>query len=460
MTNLSIHSQCSFWGAKMDSVGSKSPKMKQMTLSLMQLSVTDGQICYRLPFDHNPERKKLYVISGFPILAWSSGMFWDEANAWFSYQAQGIPISSIKLATIQNNGYGLLSFMKFLEIHDLDWDYLPIVSAERAINRYRGHLIYMRDEGVLSPSTVSARMAVILRFYRWAQHHNILGGSQFEKITCKIIRVRDQFGRMARAPLSFSNLSIPNRKRTVDVVEGGLIPLEIADRDLLLDFAATNACTELYLMLKVAFFTGLRIDSICDLKLNSLEWAYPDNNNKLYWVNVGPNVKGAPVKTKFSVNGRVLISKDLLDELKTYSKSMRRLLREGKAHGSDKHLLFINKNGRTYCRIDGISSSSINGMISKLKKKALHNHLDISDFHMHRARATFGTSVVLAGLALVPKIHISTVISFARDLLLHKDEVATMTYIKFIQNREIKAAFADEYTRELIGSFAMGNYNE
>lgn len=433
---------------------SKKPKMGDMTLSLLQLAVgQDEELSFKLPFEHDIHRQRRYVIGGFPILYWSNGLPWYEANAWLVSQASSIPLGDLSLATLHSNGYALLGYMRFVEAEKLSWNHLPVISAERAINRYRGSLIADRETGILAPSTASSRMGVIIRLYRWAQSVGILGGVEFEKLKTNVIQIRNRLGMLGRMPVSFSNLSIPNKTRKADVVEGGLLPLTTSKRDELLAFANNHASAELLLILKIAFFTGLRIGSICDLKLNTLEWAYPDADENLFWLHVGPDVKGAPVRTKHSINGRVLISRPLLEELKTYSKSIRRLKRESRADEADKQLLFINKNGKTYGRHDGVRSSQVCGLVSALKVKAATNGFDISDFYIHRARATFGTSVMLAGLAKVPKVTVSSVICFVRDLMLHKHESVTMTYIKFIENQEIKSAFADEYTRMLIGTF-------
>jgi integrase len=100
-----------------------------------------------------------------------------------------------------------------------------------------------------------------------------------------------------------------------------------------------------------------------------------------------------------------------------------------------------------------MQSSQVCGLISKLKQKAAKAGLDISDFHIHRARATFGTNMMVAGLKLVPNIQVSSVIAFVRDIMLHKDEAVTMTYVRFVESRKVKSAFADGYTKMLIGTF-------
>ncbi|MNJ68405.1 hypothetical protein D3C77_646520 [compost metagenome] len=81
--------------------------------------------------------------------------------------------------------------------------------------------------------------------------------------------------------------------------------------------------------------------------------------------------------------------------------------------------------------------------------------LNFDDFHFHRARATFGVSIVQCGMECEPSIPLSDILSFARDCLLHKDVETTMKYVRFLQNSKIKAKYANEYTAAM-----MGRYNE
>lgn len=58
-------------------------------------------------------------------------------------------------------------------------------------------------------------------------------------------------------------------------MESGLPPVSAVDRDAILDFAKQNASSELYLMLALGFFTGMRLGTICDLRIDTLEQSIP-----------------------------------------------------------------------------------------------------------------------------------------------------------------------------------------
>lgn len=275
-----------------------------ITLTLFHITVAPGTASYALPFSHDLTRQRNYIVQGFPILRWSTGELWDEANIWLGALAQSIPTQDIRIKSIRFLAYALITFMRFVESEGRPWNYLPVIPADRTINRYRKHLIDARKSGELAASTVSAKMSIVLRLFRWAQKNEIISSVAFEVTSVKVVKVPDRHGRELAVSISFSNLAIPNRKASADRVEGGLMPVSISYRDELIDFARDHLSYELYLMLRVAFETGLRIESICDLKVNTINWGTPDYfDARLSWLQVGPNIDGAPVATKYGVQG-------------------------------------------------------------------------------------------------------------------------------------------------------------
>ncbi|WP_238933206.1 hypothetical protein, partial [Pseudomonas lundensis] len=81
---------------KLREVEVSTPKMGKMTLSLMRLTVEQGEVLFDLPFEHDVHRRHRYVIKEFPVLRWSNGMPWHEANAWFVSQAPNIPLGMLR----------------------------------------------------------------------------------------------------------------------------------------------------------------------------------------------------------------------------------------------------------------------------------------------------------------------------------------------------------------------------
>ncbi len=238
-----------------------------------------------------------------------------------------------------------------------------------------------------------------------------------------------------------TDLSIPNRKRPGQTLEDGLLPVSETDRDAILDFAAENATPELYLMLALGFFTGMRLGSICDLKIQSLERAAPDPSAEgLLRLAVGPGA-APPVHTKFGVTGQVWIPEALRDELLEYAKGWRRMEREAKASPENRDLLFLTRFGNAYGRRGTDQSSAVNVEMSEFRKRGVKAELQVlRKFRFHQSRCTFGTE--LARLALSACADVAIVIATVSDALLHgpNSEATTFKYIRFVQALPIETS--------------------
>ncbi|ERW50966.1 hypothetical protein Q030_01476 [Pseudomonas aeruginosa BWHPSA017] len=226
-------------------------------------------------------------IEGLPQIFWADYAPWREANLWAVERAT---TGDASLKTVASNLNGLLHYAKFLESRDLQWFEFPARKADRCLVLYRGALIKMRDAGQISPSTASEYMRNCIMFYRWVRHRELLAPHvQLWRDKPYVLKYFDQVGFERSISGTTTDLSIPNRKRPGQTLEDGLLPVSETDRDSILDFAAENATPELYLMLALGFFTGMRLGSICDLKIQALEHAVPDPSaDGLLRLAVGP----------------------------------------------------------------------------------------------------------------------------------------------------------------------------
>ena len=378
---------------------------------------------------------------------WSDGKPWREANLW------AIERSSTKefsLKTINGNMNGLLNYAKFLEEENVFWFSFPTKKADRCIVQYRGWLIEKRNSGEISPATASEYMRNVIAFYRWLVGKGILV-SQAPLWTDKTLYLKffNSVGFERTFTVLSSELSIPNRKMHGDVLEDGLLPLSAEDRDSILSFAKDNSTPELYRMLAIGFFTGMRIGSICDLKLDTLKNAVKDPSaNGLYRLNIGPGAS-PPVNTKFSVTGQVWIPEALLENLLEYATSIRRSKRQSLAKQEDKNLLFLTVRGNPYCQRASEQSTAINSEMSNFRKIALKNDLSIAkNFKFHQTRATFATE--LASMALKSGDPLNA-IAIVKNALLHRNEATSFKYIKFVQASPIKQQAANEFMKAFLG---------
>jgi len=163
-------------------------------------------------------------LDNLPVLMWESGALWDEVNLYFTCRADDVLDGDVRMATVHFDAQALVHFATFLESQNLSWFAFGEERAKRPTNLYRGHVIRLRERSQLAPSTASARMAAVLRFYRWVQSRGLLNPEfpAFKQRTHKI-RYRDKIGFQQTLTVYSTNLHIPNKKRGRGVrLEGGL----------------------------------------------------------------------------------------------------------------------------------------------------------------------------------------------------------------------------------------------
>ena len=107
------------------------------------------------------------------------------------------------------------------------------------------------------------------------------------------IRLVDPVGFNRTITVKPTDLAIKNRKAPGDRLEDGLLPVSATHREAILDFAKEHASEELFLILTLGFFTGIRLGTLADLKIQTLERAAPDPASPdLYRLAVGPGADG------------------------------------------------------------------------------------------------------------------------------------------------------------------------
>jgi integrase len=385
-------------------------------------------------------RKNGRRIPGLPQIFWSDGEPWDEANHWALTKASGTEGGHIK--TVTSLMTHLVSYANWLETMELNWRHFPIRKQDRTVVLYRGELIAQRDRYSLSPSTVTARMAAVIQFYRHCHAHGFVQReSPMWKDRLVTIRFFDTVGLERAFQRLSSDLSIPNRRRPGHRLEDGLMPLRIDDAMRLLHFAKEQGLVELNLMLSIGMCTGARIETITTLSVEDIERAYPDvQSPDTYKLRVGP---GTGVKTKGGVSGELMVPRFLIDELKDYATSMQRYARVDIADKTVRGRLFLTIRGNVY------ESASFNRLMTDLRRRAIHAGLRfMASFRFHQTRATFGTWLMEVALRMLP---VKAAVAFVRDAMLHKDEKTTFLYVRFNQEEPIKVNMSNEFSAAFSG---------
>lgn len=351
----------------------------------------------------------------------------------------------IKLLTALAQSYSLSTYANWLEATKSDWRCFPQRKADRCLVRYRKYLIDKRDSGAISSSTAKERMRVIIQFYRWVNANGLLStDGPMWKDRIINIHMQDAYGFSRTMQQGSSDLSIPNRTRKDIALEDGLLPLSTSDREIVLSFARLHSSPELFLMLSLGFFTGLRIQSISDIKISALLNAIEHQpSSDPIRIQIGPAAT-PPIATKFGIDGIAYIPKPLLVALLEYSKSQRRLARENRCNPSDSDLLFLTKHGNSYSRREDGCSPAINVAMHNLRKNGIAKGISaLRNFHFHQTRCTFATELARTAISMGS---ISNAIELVRSSLHHKSERTSFQYIRFVQSDAIKHEISNKFT--------------
>jgi integrase len=329
-------------------------------------------------------------IKNFPQIVWEDNSTWAEANLWALDQATS---SKRDLKTVRSNMSHLLAYAKWLEAESITWRHFPERESERCLIRFRGALVEARNSGDLAPSTVSQRMAAVIRFYKW-MHARRLISPEWAMWEQRLVGIKiiNSFGFEHTMRVESTDLAIPNRKVAGAIqLEDGLLPVSVSAMKEIVALTDKTSTEEMPLMLRIGFFAGLRLGSITDLKVQTLQNAtiVPEVGWKR--LAVGPGAR-PPVATKLSVSGSVPIPEELLELHLNYSMSTRRLKRQALAGKEDQDLLFLTRYGNSY---RGDDSRAVNVEMSRLRSAGKKTGLKVMrGFHFHRTRATFATELM------------------------------------------------------------------
>ncbi len=390
-------------------------------------------------------------VRNLPQIFWADCTPWIEANVWAHQRATS---GKTDVKTVRSNMGHLHKYAEWLELAELDWRHFPMLERDRALIRWRKHLMDLRDTlGLLAPSTATHRMNATILFYRYARANGLIGcDAPLWQDRQVVHRFHDANGFERTMLLSSTDLAIPNRARPGLQLEDGLLPLTRSQKDEMLGFTeqGCNASREIHLMLQLGFNSGARIETITDLKRGTLDNAVTDPEVPgLVYLAVGPGNR-PPVATKFDVTGRIMVPAWLFDALRTYATDPIRLKREALASDENKDLIFLTRFGGRYADRESSSGTAIGRAMVDLRRKATAAGMKFAkDFHFHMTRATFGTW--LTSMLLERGHNAKAVLTFVSDAMLHKDIATTLKYITFVEQTPIKIEVANEFTQDFLG---------
>ncbi|WP_162199155.1 site-specific integrase [Xanthomonas pisi] len=266
------------------------------------------------------------------------------------------------------------------------------------------------------------------------------------------VRITSDFGLHRSINVTTSSLAIKNKRPPGYRLEGGVLPVSATLRTQILEVARSYAPFELFLMLACGFFTGMRIGSICDLRVGTLTNAARDSKlNGFVHLTIGPGAT-PQVHTKFGVTGQVIVPATLFNELLGYVESPRRLKRVSLASPNDRDQVFLTSAGRSYAAKSPGHGATVSVLMSRLRRDAAKAGIDLAGFHFHQTRATFATEV--AETALRSGLRLNA-ISIVKDLLLHAHEATSLRYIRFVEDEKLKAEIGNDFSRAFLNEAVM-----
>jgi len=384
---------------------------------------------------HNAEGNPLAECARLPlpVLLRSNGELWEEGSAYLCALARDISELGGSIETASSIAWHLHYYLVFCESMDFDPMRFGVARIDKPTYRFRGHLI-KRIRGEISPvlatSTAQSRIRAVISFYRWLLDSGQLSPTAQPFVEKRKTLERQTSTRNYSLEVRTTDLTIRRgRSSSSSILEDGLHPVSIEYRNQMIEAARRFCSLEFSLILEIGFLTGMRLGTITGLTIDALRLAREAELASYKYIRVGP-AYGIP--TKFDVTYSPLIPVSLLQRLEGYATSLRRLARENRAGEKDKGLLFLNRFGKPYNSEHGAASSNASQELHKLRKGL--PHLDLSSFYFHCTRATFGTSIVLAGLRVGEQLDI--IVNRLKDLLGHKDASISLKYVDFVESQQ------------------------
>lgn len=409
-------------------------------------------------------------IGTLPTLFSQDGQFLHEPNSYLFY------LKATKgTKDLHPCSQALLKYYQFLEDEQLDWDRFPPIKRLKPTYQFRSYLLKSIKRGELAHSTANAYINHVKNFYLWTMHEGYLKVQREQEAPFKMefVQVQNQ-GMLAHLRPTFtvetSDLRIKVPKDSDSKNIRPLSPLSQESLDLLISFLP-RASEELRLQVLLSIDTGMRIEEVSTFTLDALKTATPvAESQHRFELTLCPQTTG--VQTKFDKTRRVEISVDLLEALRDYQVSERRLKRANKLYAKIGQLtddtislnhdtiallerseryepLFISQQGNPVTR------ASIEARWVELRAE-IHEVDNSFKSRFHDLRATYGTY----RLSDLLEAQLGTIESL--ELLMgwmgHKDESTTWKYLRYLKRKEVfkvKFGILDSIMHE-----ALGGHNE
>ncbi|ELD5979720.1 site-specific integrase [Salmonella enterica] len=352
---------------------------------------------------------------GFPLLIGSDGRPVQPAQSflWHTLIESGEYLSTL---TWEAYGRRLYDYFAFLEANKLAWDDEASAHGLSVLARYRDWSI---GELALIPRTVNNRLALIVRFYRWAKQNNLIKALPFGEKKTHFVAHSGLLSHVTRSGAERSQISLMlrDKKRLTKFLTKEQVKVCLALK------ADPSHQILFHLMVR----TGLRS---CEARTFPLKYVFNPRlksglrRGQMISVALDP----ADMQIKYDRPRTIDVPWSLMEDMWSYSLHQREM-RKSNVEGSVTALLLTNE-GRCY------SKDSVVDVMKSYERKC--------GFYVraHMLRHTYGTYTLLA--LRKHKEFEGEPLLYVRDRLGHSDVQTTMIYLHLINQLNAQSVLAHE----------------
>jgi len=352
---------------------------------------------------------------GFPLLIGSDGWPVQPAQSflWHTLIESGESLSTL---TWEAYGRRLYDYYAFLEANNLAWNDETPAHGLSVLSRYRDWSI---GELALDPRTVNNRLALIVRFYRWAKQQNLIKMLPFSEKRCRVVSHSGLLSHVTRQGKEGSKASIMVRERKRLT--------KFLTKDQVKVCFALDADPSHQILFHLMVRTGLRS---CEARSFPLKYVFnPRLKNGLrrgQMISVA--LDPSDMQIKYDRPRIIDLPWSLMEDMWSYSLHQREM-RNSHGDGNVTALLLTNE-GRQY------SKDAVVDIMKSYERKC--------GFYVraHMLRHTYGTYTLLA--LRKTKEFEGEPLMYVRDRLGHSDVQTTMIYLHLINQLEAQSVLAHE----------------
>ncbi|MBH0571136.1 tyrosine-type recombinase/integrase [Salmonella enterica] len=352
---------------------------------------------------------------GFPLLIGADGYPVEPVQSflWYILIESG---ESLNVLTWEAYGRRLYDYFAFLEANQLAWNDESPAHGLSVLSRYKA---WSTGELALDPRTVNNRLALIVRFYRWAKQRSLITILPFGE---KLIRTVSHSGLLSHvvkpgAESTKISVMVRERRRLIK-----FLTKEQVKQCLILE---TDPSHQILFHLMVR--TGLRS---CEARSFPLKYVFNPKLKK--GLRKGQMISVAldpqDMYIKYDRPRVIDIPWSLMESMWSYSLHQREI-RKSRCD-EDVNVLLLTNDGRPYSR-----NAVVDVMKSYERKCGFY-------VRAHMLRHTYGTYTLRA--LRRSKDFQGEPLLYVRDRLGHSDVQTTMIYLHLINQLEAQSVLAHE----------------